>query len=166
MKTRLIALGGLLAAAVAAPAAAHDFTLGDLLIDHPYARENPRIGGAGGTFMTITNRGATDDTLIDASAPVSQRIELHTHIMDDGVMRMREIEGGIPLPAGETVDLQPGGLHVMLIGLEQPLVEGETFPLTLVFENAGSVDVVVSIEDITAGAEHGHQGHMDHGHGN
>ena len=116
--------------------------------------------------MTITNHGATDDTLIDASAPVSQRIELHTHIMDDGVMWMREIEGGIPVPAGATVDLQPGGLHVMLIGLEQPLVEGETFPMTLVFEQAGAVDVVVSIEDITAGAEHGHQGHMDHGHGN
>jgi periplasmic copper chaperone A len=74
------------------------------------------------------------------------RIELHTHIMDGDVMRMREMEGGIPLPPGETVKLQPGGFHIMLLGLKQGLAAGSRFPLTLTFEKAGSVQVDVPVE--------------------
>ena len=162
-----LAIAGLLAGLVATTAIAHDYTHGDLHIDHPFARENPRVGGAGGAFMTITNHGDTDDRMISGATPASNVVELHTHIMDGGVMRMREIEGGIPVPAGETVLLQPGGLHVMLIDLVEPLVEGESIPLTLTFEHAGSIEVMVSIEDITAGADHGmtHDHDHDHEHG-
>ena len=164
---RLIALGKLhLAAAVAvmgtSMAAAHDYTVGDLFIDHPFARASAGMARAGAAYMTIQNNGAADDVLIGAEAAVSERIELHTHEMTDGVMRMREVEGGIPVPAGETTVLQPGGLHVMFLGLHEPLVEGEMFPLTLIFEQSGAVTVEVSIEGVAAGADGaGHSGH-DH----
>lgn len=84
--------------------------------------------------------------------------------MTDGVMRMRQLEGGVPLPAGETVKLEPGGLHVMLIGLKQPLTEGQTLPLTLTFEEAGTLEVELAIEEREAGAGHSHG--TDHQHGN
>ena len=94
--------------------------------------------------MTIMNHGAAD-RLISAAAPISAKTELHTHINDNGVMRMRKIPA-IDLPAGETVTLKPGGLHVMFMGLKAPLQEGGSFPLTLTFEKAGTVTVQVSVK--------------------
>ncbi|MCB9959953.1 MAG: copper chaperone PCu(A)C [Rhodospirillaceae bacterium] len=159
MTKKTLALACLLAGLAAGPTLAHEFHVEGLTIDHPFARENPRVGGAGGAFMTITNSGDTDDILVGASSPVSADVELHTHIMEDGVMRMREVEGGIPVPAGTVVELQPGGYHVMFMEINEPLVEGDEFPLTLIFERAGSIDVMVSVEDISAGA-HGGMEHM------
>ena len=159
MTKKTLALACLLAGLATGPTLAHEFHVEGLTIDHPFARENPRVGGAGGAFMTITNAGDSDDILVGASSPVSDDVELHTHIMEDGVMRMREVEGGIPVPAGTVVGLQPGGYHVMLMEINEPLVEGDEFPLTLIFEHAGSVDVMVSVEDISAGA-HGNMEHM------
>lgn len=159
MTKRTLALACLLAGLAAGPTLAQENRVEGLTIDHPFARENPRTGGAGGAFMTITNAGDADDVLVGASSPVSADVELHTHIMEDGVMRMREVEGGIPVPAGTVVELQPGGYHVMFMEINEPLVEGDEFPLTLIFEHAGSIDVMVSVEDISAGA-HGEMEHM------
>ena len=136
---------------LAAPGFAHDYRLGDLVIDHPWARATAPQQANGGAYFTITNEGASPDRLLEAQSPVADRVELHTHDVDSaGVMRMRQVEA-IDVPTGETAALRPGGLHVMLIGLEDRLVEGEQFPLTLVFEAAGSVDVEVTVEPVTYG---------------
>ena len=150
------------------PAAAHDYKQGDLVIDHPWARASAGAARAGAAFMTVTNAGAQDDRLLSASADVSEAVELHTHILQDGVMRMRPVEGGIVVPAGGTAELAPGGLHVMFLGLKAPFKEGDRFPLTLNFEKAGSVTVEGAIEGVApmgGGHDHGAGHGAGHGHG-
>lgn len=155
------------------------YTVGDLTVTAPWARASAAMARAGAAFMQITNAG-TEDRLVAAAADVSERIELHTHIMEDGVMRMREVEGGIAIGAESDTMLEPGGLHVMFLGLDGPFEEGTSFPLTLTFEQAGEVTVDVQVRSPGAGAmegrghsghghgDHGHgdHGHGDHGHGN
>jgi len=130
---------------LAAPARAHhDTVVGAITIGHPWAR----AAGAntnGAAYMTLRNSGAQPDRLVAASTPIARTVELHTHIRDGEVMRMRPV-ADIPLPAGQTVHLRPGGLHVMLIGLTEPLRQGATVPLTLRFERAGEVTVQLEIQ--------------------
>jgi hypothetical protein len=150
---RLLLASPILLAATAVRA--HDFTVGDLRIDHPWSRAaGANANGAG--FMTIRNTGSAPDRLIEASTPAARVVELHTHIRDGDVMRMRPV-ADIPLPPGETVHLRPGGLHVMLIGLTGPLNRGASVPLTLRFERAGEVQVTLAIA--AAGASGGGHGH-------
>ncbi|WP_164696720.1 copper chaperone PCu(A)C [Falsiroseomonas algicola] len=106
-------------------------------------------GGTGAGFMTLRNAGATADRLVAARAGIARTVELHTHINDNGVMRMRPVPG-IEVPAGGEVQLRPGGFHLMLIGLTAPLRQGERVPVTLVFERAGEVQVQLAVE--SAGA--------------
>jgi hypothetical protein len=105
----------------------------------------PTVDGqaAGGGYLKIVG-GSAGDRLIAASAGVSQRVELHTMTMDGNVMRMREIEA-IEVPAGQTVKLEPGGLHVMFMELKAPLKSGSSFPLTLRFEKGGEVTVQMNV---------------------
>ena len=126
------------------PAQAHDFKLGALTIDHPSARATNPGQTVGGGFVKITNGGAAD-RLVSARAEVSGSVELHTMRMEGDVMRMRQVDG-IELPAGQTVELKPGGLHMMFMGLKAPLKAGDSFPLTLKFEKAGEVTVQVKVE--------------------
>ncbi len=125
-------------------AMAHDFTLGSLTIGHPYAR--PTVPGqvVGGGFLSIANKGA-DDRLLSATSAAAKSVEMHTMSMDGDVMRMRQVDG-IALPAGKTVDLKPGALHLMFIGLKAPLKAGDTLPVTLKFEKAGEVKVTVNVQ--------------------
>lgn len=175
MRSHLFAGAALLAAlATSLPATAqhnHDshgeFAVGDLKIAQIWARETAPTAKSGGSFMIIMNHGSTDDRLIGATGDIAERIELHTHLMDDGVMRMRPVEA-IELPAGGEAKLQPGGDHVMFIGLTEPLVEGSEIPVTLIFEEAGEIEVMVKVEDIAHGGDGHHDGHgegHDHGHG-
>lgn len=145
-----------LSLAIAAPLLAHDYKVGSLHIDHPWARPTPGASKNGAAYLSIRNDGQKPDALIAASADVSERVELHEHINDNGVMRMREVSGGIAIAAGETVSLAPGGYHIMLIGLKQPLKEGEEFPLALSFREAGKVEVTVKVEKGEAKGQHGH----------
>jgi copper(I)-binding protein len=104
--------------------------------------------------MTLKNNGSAPDRLISATSPAARVVELHTHIREGDVMRMRPV-ADIPIPPGQTVHLRPGGLHIMLIGLTEPLRQGATVPLTLRFERAGEVQVTLSVE--SAGARgHAH----------
>lgn len=140
---------------------AHDYKSGDLAIDHPWARATAASQGNGASYMSITNNGAAD-RILAAETPAADRAELHTHGMDDaGVMRMREVEA-IDLPAGETVELAPGGLHIMMFDLAEPLVEGATFPLTLTLEQIGKIELEVQVEPVTYGIGGG----MSHGQAN
>ena len=129
----------------AAPAAATQaqapVTLGDLAISGAFSRATLPNAPVGGGFLSITNNGAEDDVLVSASAPIAAQTQLHEMSVEDGVMRMHEVEGGIPVPAGTTVTLSPGGLHIMFMGLTGAIVEGETVPVTLTFEKAGTVTI-------------------------
>jgi len=128
---------------------AHEFKLGDIRIGHPYARATVP-GQTGGAFLKLDNAGA-DDKLLSAQTELASRTELHSMAMEGDVMRMRQVDA-IALPTGKTVELKPGGLHLMLFGLKAPLKSGDKFPLTLRFEKAGEVTVTVNVE--AAGADH------------
>lgn len=142
----------------AAGAMAGDAKVGEITVSEPWARASAGPARAGAAFMTLNNAGATDDRLTGVSAGVSDKAELHTHIREGDIMRMRPVEA-IDVPAGGVAMLQPGGDHVMFMGLHEPLKEGETFPLTLIFEKAGEVTVEVMVMKAGAmgqGAMHGH----------
>jgi hypothetical protein len=134
------------------------FAVGALVVESPWARES--VTRTGAAYFTVRNGGDADDRLIGVASEVADRAELHSSTMQDGVMRMRPVEA-VEVPAHGAAALEPGGLHVMLIGLKSPLQEGGSFALTLTFANAGEVEVVATIEDIA----HGGAGH-DHDHGN
>ena len=134
------------------------------MVSDPWARASAGAVKNGAAFMTIMSHGEAD-RLVSASAPVAEAVELHTHINDNGVMRMRKIPA-IDVPAGETVTLKPGGLHVMFIGLKAPLTQGESFPLALNFEKAGTITVQVPIKKVGAmghGMGHDKKGMSGHG---
>ena len=136
---------GAVALAVAAPAVhAHDYKVGAIAVDHPYARATGAGQRIGGGFLTLMNGGAAD-RLVAAGADVSRSVELHEMKMEGDVMRMRQVDG-IALQAGQTVELKPGGYHLMFVGLKAPLKAGDSFPLKLKFEKAGEVMVEVKIE--------------------
>jgi hypothetical protein len=142
-----------LLAAFCSFASAHDYNVGDLNIDHPWARALPPTAPAGAAYFVVHSKSTTDDTLVSAMSPVADKTELHTHVMMGEVMKMQQVES-VAIPAGGEVKFAPGGLHVMLFGLKQPLVAGESFPLTLVFQNAGTVQVDVKVEQDAPPAEH------------
>ena len=127
----LLALAGTVASAQAAPK-----------VEDAWARPTVSGQAGGGGFLKISS--PTADRLVAATAPVSKTVELHTMQMDGNVMRMRQVPA-IDIPAGQTVELKPGGLHVMFIGLTQTLKDGATFPLKLRFEKAGEVEVEVKV---------------------
>ncbi len=135
---------------------AHEYKLGDLEIVHPWARASAGNAKNGAAYMTIENHGDVADRLLSASSPVAGAAELHTHIMEDDVMKMRPVEA-IDLAPGASTKLAPGGLHIMLMGLTETLVEDSTFQMTLRFERAGEVtlDVVVAGAGAMEGAHDG-----------
>jgi periplasmic copper chaperone A len=114
-----------------------------LEIKAPWARATPGRAENGAAYLTIVS--PTTDRLTAASSPVAKKVELHTMSMEGGVMRMRPL-AAIDIPAGQTVTLSPGGMHIMLLGLTQPLRQGQSFPLTLSFDHAGSRQVTVAVE--------------------
>lgn len=137
---------GLLAAA--GSALAHGYKVGGLEIGHPWARATPKAAPVGGGYLTVRNTGSTDDRLVAVEAGVSSKVEIHEMSMDGGVMKMRALDQGLPVPAGETVELKPGGYHVMFIGLAAPFEAGKAFKGKLVFEKAGPVEVEFQIQDM------------------
>lgn len=157
-RTLLAALAALPAAALVTPARAE----AGLVVHEPWARAALQ-GRTSAAYMTIENTTAALDRLVSATSPAARVVELHTHIMDGGVMRMRPVSA-IEVNPGEPAVLRPGGLHVMLIDLTQPLRQGESIPLTLRFEKAGEITVTVPV--LAAGAAgHGQHGPGPHGHG-
>ena len=145
MTTRRFLLGAMLLAPAAARAQTPAVT-----VENPWTRA-ARAGGQGAGFLTL--RSAGGDRLLSASSPAANRVELHTHLRDGDVMRMRPVEN-IELPAGTAVTLQPGGFHLMFMGLKQPFEQGGQVPVTLVFERAGSMTIQLPVQG--AGARHRH----------
>ncbi|MTH34648.1 DUF1775 domain-containing protein [Paracoccus limosus] len=140
----------------AAPAADQ---AGDIRVDGAFARATPPGADLAGGFLTIHNRGAAD-RLVEVSTALADHVEIHEMVMQGDVMTMRPQPDGLPIPAGQTVELKPGGYHLMLMGLKQPLAQGETVPLTLTFEKAGKLDATLQVGPVNARAAGGdHAGH-------
>lgn len=154
-------LFALTAAIIAGPLAANGFTVGALKIGHPWSRETAPGQSAGGGFLTITNSGKQSDRLVSVTSPAAAQVQIHTVSMTDGVMRMRELPGGLEIPPGATVALKPGGYHIMLIGLKAPLKQGTMVPAELRFRHAGKVKINFKIEAISYAVPQGgnHGGH-------
>jgi copper(I)-binding protein len=131
---------------------AHDYKLGTLGIETPWARATPAGAQSGGGFMKLVNRGTAADRLISARSAAADKVEIHEMKMDGNIMRMRELEKGLELPAGATVELKPGGYHIMFMGLKAPFARGASIPITLVFEKAGSIDVEMKVEAMGSAA--------------
>ncbi len=133
--------------------------VGDLMLKAPFSRATLPNQPVAGAFLTITNMGDEDDTLIAVSADFAERGEVHEMAMEGDTMKMRELADGLVIPAGETVELKPGSYHLMFMKLQVPLIEGEMVEATLEFEKAGSITIPFSIQGKGAKS-------MDHsGHG-
>ena len=130
----------------------------------PYALSAGMNAKSGAAFFTIRNMGDTDDRLIDAKSDAAARVELHTHIMEDGIAKMRQVEDGFPIPAGSEHLLMRGADHVMFMGLNEPFVDGKMVAVTLVFESGLTLDVEIPVDLGRANnAEANGHGSMDHG---
>jgi len=143
--------------ASASIATAHDYTIGALSVEHPIAFVTPKTARAGGGYLAITNSGDTDDRLLEVRAEFP-RVMIHNTEMDGDVAMMVHLDG-LDIPAGETVTLEPGGLHVMFMGLSEPFVEGEKVEATLVFKNAGELEVTFNVEARPAAGGTDHSNH-------
>jgi copper(I)-binding protein len=131
---------------------AADYDVGSIHISQPWSRATPKGANAGAGYMTITNKGNAADKVTCMSSDASAQCQIHTMTMDDGVMKMRPVEGGLEIPPGGTVALKPGGLHMMLLDLKHPLEPGQNVKATLKFDHAGTVDVEYPIVAIGAPA--------------
>jgi len=138
-------------------AAAETYSAGGLQIDSPWARATPKGATVGAGYLTITNKGTESDRLVGGSAVPASRFEVHTTVMENGVSRMRQVTV-LEIKPGETVELKPGGMHVMFTGLKQPLTQGQTLKGTLVFEKAGTVAIEFAVRAVGAPAP-GQGGH-------
>ena len=139
-----------LAAIYSGPISAQQVKSGNLVLDQAWTRATPGGAKVGGGYLTIQNKGATADRLIGGSSPVAGHVEVHEMAMNNGVMTMRLLKDGLPIPAGQSVKLEPGGYHIMLMELKAPLKKGEKIPVTLKFEKAGDVNVTLDVRDIGA----------------
>jgi periplasmic copper chaperone A len=143
------------------PAFAHDGVthLGPINISAAFSRATLPNAPVGGGFLVIENTGDTDDRLVSATSAAAPDVQIHEMGMDGDVMRMRQLPDGLPIPAGETVTLAPGGYHLMFMQITQPFVEGETVPVTLTFEKAGTVDIELPVMGAAADAPAAHGEH-------
>jgi len=123
-------------------------TAGDVVVAVAWARATPPGATVGAAYVRIENHGEAEDRLVAASSPAAPMVMVHETVEENGVSKMREHEGGIP--PGGVLEMKPGGVHIMLMGLGAPLKEGETVALTLTFEKAGTVDVTAKIAPIGA----------------
>jgi len=119
---------------------AHEFRAGDIVVLNPWSRVTPKGAKVGGGYLVIENRGKTPDRLLGGSVEAATGLEIHNVVVEDGVMRMRELDA-LELPPGGSVEAKPGGLHMMFVGLLHPLAVGEKARGTLQFEHAGRIDV-------------------------
>lgn len=139
------AIIGVTLALAALSAVAHSFKLGEIDIGHPYARPTREGQMVGAGYLKLANKGPVD-RLISATSPAAGSVEIHSMSMEGDVMKMRQVDA-IEIATGQTVELKPGGYHLMLMGLKAPLKVGEKFPLTLKFEKSGEVVVTVNVEE-------------------
>lgn len=138
------------AAHLSGPAAAHEYKIGDLTLRHPWVRATPPGAEVTAGYVRIVNSGNAPDRLVAISSPIAESGEIHEGKLVDDIAKMRRLENGVEIPAGATVDLEPSGIHLMLVKLKQSLVENMTIKATLTFERAGPIDIELVVEKIGA----------------
>lgn len=159
MRTVLASTLAILAVTACSPKPAADYSVAGVEVAQPFSRPAP-AGGNGAGFFSLTNRNGGPDTLVAVESPVAGKVELHESSVVGGMMQMRELEGGVRLKAGETVEFKPGGKHIMFLGLKQALKPGDRIPATFVLRRAGRVPVELAVQGGAASAGGGdHQGH-------
>ena len=151
----------LLSSLIASSSVGHDFSQNNMTIDHPWSKPTPPISQYGVAYFNIKNSGASADKLIKVQVPsnIADSASLHDVIHDGDIVRMRELLDGKAIPADSVVEFQPGGNHVMLEGLKNPLKLGDKFTIELIFSKAGSVPVEIWVEENAADtkkAKHAH----------
>ena len=156
--TSLIRMSAALAfSLVGFSALANDYTAGPLKLEQPWTRATPGGAKIAGGYLKITNNGTAADRLVSATSVGADHVEIHEMSMTDGVMKMRPLTDGLAIKPGETVELKPGGFHMMFMGIKQPLKQGDTLKATLKFEKAGTVDVSFGVNAIGATGEPAHK---------
>lgn len=171
MTHRLLALAVVFVLAPCLQAGAGEYRIGKLEIDHAWARATPGMARTGAAYIVISNHGDTMDRLVAISTPLARKAELHTHVMESNIMKMRRLPA-MEVHPGKQALMRPGATHVMLMGLKAPLKEGDRFPLALTFERAGTLNIQVHVYKIGAMGPGGdghsghHQGQSGHKHGN
>jgi copper(I)-binding protein len=141
---------GILTMLCATPAFAESFKVGSIEVDQPWIRATPKGASSTAGYFRITNSGTTADRLTGGSSPIAGGIEIHEMTMTNGVMKMRPLPNGLEIKPGETVEVKPNSFHAMLVGLKQPVKQGDHVKGTLTFENAGALDVEFTVESIGA----------------
>jgi hypothetical protein len=130
----------------------------ELAVSAPYVRLLPPGAPTSAAYLVIENSGAADRRLVKAESPAAQSVELHEHRNENGVMKMREV-GGIPIKAHGRTVLEPGGYHLMLLGLKEALKEGDSVPITLVFDDGSRQALVAPVRKMQTGMDHGAMKH-------
>ena len=138
-----------------------DAVIGDLRIEHAWTRVPPGVSKITAGYLTIYNNGEEQDSLIGGTIKVAKQLEIHEMKLTDGVMKMRPVVNGIPIPPNSSVELKPGGFHLMFTNLTKPLKEGQSIPVSLIFENAGEVTVMLDVAGVGAT-----EVPINHSHGN
>jgi len=131
----------------------HSHEKGDIQVRHPWSRATPPGAKVGAGYMEIRNNGAQPDRLLSASTAAAKRVEIHVTERDGEVMKMREVKT-LTIPARERFTLRPGGAHLMLVDLAQPLKKGDRLAMTLRFERAGELQVELEVQEL--GSRHPH----------
>ena len=149
-----------LLAALGGVALAEEYRLGDLVVQDPWAREMPPVSETGAVWFRVVNRGGAD-RLVSVQSAFAERTELHTHELEDGVAKMRHLPS-VEVPAQGDLVFEPGDRHVMLIGLEEALVAGESFPMIMRFARAGEMEVQVRIRSSDMAGYGGLSSHSGH----
>ena len=130
---------------------AHEYTVGALKIAHPFARASVAGQTTGGAYLSVENTGKDADKLLSMTSSAAKTVEIHSMTMDGNMMKMRQVDALTTINPAATINMTPGnGYHIMLIGLAQPLKAGDKFPITLIFEKAGKIEVMVNVEGISA----------------
>ena len=161
--TRMLACAAALLALSGGSSQAQEVKAGDLVIMQPWSRATPGGAKIAGGYLTIENKGTAPDRLTAASGDIAGKVEIHEMAMNNGVMTMRPLEKGLEIEPGKTVKLAPGGYHLMLMELKNPLKQGEKVPLELQFEKAGKVAVSLDVQGVGAQAPSGgHDMKPDH----
>lgn len=152
MRRIVIGLAGMALAAClyTAPTRAEDVKAGDLVVSQAWGRATPNGAKVGGGYLTIENKGSAADRLVAVSGEIASKIEVHEMATIDGVMKMRPLDKGLAIEPGKTVKLAPGGYHLMMMDLKNPLKQGDHVPLTLEFEKAGKVQVTLDVQAVGA----------------
>lgn len=145
-RSRFFVLALLTASVLGQPALAHDFKSGTIELKHPWSRVAPPVAPVLGGYVTIINTGSEPDRLIGGSSVIAGKFEIHESTLVDGVAKMRPLKDGLVINPGQTVDLQPGGTHIMFVAPTSRPAEGQKFAGTLVFEKAGTINVEFAVQ--------------------